>query len=65
MTGVVLDTNVVVSASLSENGLEASVLLLTLTGQLTLFVSEIILAEYEGVLHRKKFPLDLARVDQT
>jgi uncharacterized protein len=65
MTGVVLDTNVVVSASLNEQGLEASVLLLTFSGQLSLFVSEPILTEYAGVLHRKKFPLDPDRVDAT
>ena len=50
MIRVVLDTNVIVSASLKEEGREAAVLLLALTGSLSLYVSEAILAEYEDVL---------------
>jgi uncharacterized protein len=57
MTGVVLDTNVLVSANLSDEGLEAFVVSLALSGRLTLFASEPILAEYERVLNypRLKF----------
>ena len=62
MIRVVLDTNVVVSAHLTEEGLEATVLLLALSGKVKLCVSEPILAEYDGVLSRKKFSLDPHRV---
>jgi putative PIN family toxin of toxin-antitoxin system len=58
MIRVVLDTNVVVSAFLTEGGLEAKVLRLVLTGRLALYVSEPMLAEYEGVLRREKFRAD-------
>ncbi len=62
MIRVVLDTNVIVSAHLHEGGLEATVFLLALSGTITLCVSQPILAEYEGVLSRKKFSLDPHRV---
>lgn len=58
MIRVVLDTNVIVSAFLTERGLEAKVLRLVLTGHLVMYVSEPILAEYAGVLHREKFQAD-------
>lgn len=64
MIRVVLDTNIVVSASLKEKGREAAVLSLALTGNLSLNVSEAILTEYEEVLHRKKFRLNPGRVDR-
>lgn len=56
MIRVVLDTNVIVSASLKEEGRKAAVLLLALTGSLSLYVSEAILAEYEEVLTPQKLP---------
>jgi putative PIN family toxin of toxin-antitoxin system len=62
MTRVVLDTNVVVSAHLNEAGSESAVLKLAFAGHLTLFVSEPILTEYEGVLLRRKFSLDAHRI---
>ena len=52
---VVLDTNVVVSAHLSSEGYERSVLDLALAGKLRMFASEAILREYESVLRRPKF----------
>jgi putative PIN family toxin of toxin-antitoxin system len=61
---VVLDTNVVVSAHLSPEGYERSVLDLALSGKLRMFVSEAILREYESVLQRPKFrlkPFDVSR----
>jgi putative PIN family toxin of toxin-antitoxin system len=61
---VVLDTNVVVSAHLSPEGYERSVLDLALSGKLKIFVSATILREYESVLRRPKFrlkPLDVSR----
>ena len=63
MIRVVLDTNVIVSAFLTERGLEAKVLRLVLTGRLALYVSEPMLAEYEGVLHREEFQADPGRVE--
>jgi uncharacterized protein len=65
MIRVVLDTNVIVSAHLHEEGLEATIFLLALSGTITLCVSEPILAEYEGVLRRRKFSLDPLRVTRS
>ena len=49
---VVLDTNVIVSASLSRNGNPANIYKMFLTGTLALVYCEEILAEYEDVLYR-------------
>jgi putative PIN family toxin of toxin-antitoxin system len=54
MIKVVLDTNVVVSALLKESGLETAILDLALHGNVAMFVSQPILAEYAGVLQRPK-----------
>jgi putative PIN family toxin of toxin-antitoxin system len=54
---VVLDTNVVVSAHLNDEGYERSVLDLALSGKLRMFVSEAILGEYASVLRRTNFRL--------
>jgi putative PIN family toxin of toxin-antitoxin system len=54
---VVLDTNVVVSAHLNDQGYERHVLDLALTGRIGLVISEHIFAEYEGVLRRPKFAI--------
>ena len=62
LPSVVLDTNVVVSAHLKEYGLERFVLDLVLAEKLNLFVSAEILDEYAGVLARRKFHLDSARI---
>jgi putative PIN family toxin of toxin-antitoxin system len=62
MIRVVLDTNVIVSALLKDEGNEAAVLLLALQGTLQFYVSEPILTEYDEVLHRKKFSFDPNRV---
>ena len=59
---VVLDTNVVVSATLKPQGREALILTLALEGELRLLVSEPILWEYERVLPREKFRVDAARL---
>ena len=58
MIRVVLDTNVLVSAHLQEEGLEATVFLLALSRRIRLCVSAPVLAEYAGVLRRRKFSLD-------
>lgn len=65
MIRVVLDTNVIVSAHLNEEGLEAIVFLLALSGRITLCVSQPILTGYEGVLPRGKFSLDPYRVTRS
>ena len=59
---VVLDTNVIVSAHLKEEGLERFILDLALARKLQLFVSSEILEEYQGVLARPAFKLSPAKV---
>ncbi|MGH7902195.1 MAG: putative toxin-antitoxin system toxin component, PIN family [Thermodesulfobacteriota bacterium] len=49
------DTNVIVSALLTSEGIPAILLDLATQQEVTLFVSEEILQEYEGVLLRPKF----------
>jgi len=62
MIRVVLDTNVLVSAHLNQQGLEADVLRLAFAQAIELYVTEPILAEYEFVLRRPKFSLDSAHL---
>jgi putative PIN family toxin of toxin-antitoxin system len=50
MIGVVFDTNVLVSANINHEGLEALVVSFGLSGELRFFVSLPILDEYERVL---------------
>lgn len=52
----VLDTNVLVSALLSKNSVPAMILDETAAGSIAPLYDDDILAEYEDVLHRKKFP---------
>jgi putative PIN family toxin of toxin-antitoxin system len=52
---VVLDTNVLLSACWSPTGLEARLVSLSISGQLTACVSTAVLAEYRDVLSRPKF----------
>lgn len=65
LTKVVLDTNVVVSAHLKADSLEAFVLDLGLASKLQLYVSHEILAEYEEVLRRPRFRIDSKKVTQS
>ena len=62
---VVLDTNVVVSAHLNQDGLERFVLDLALSGALVLYVSEDILAEYTNVLQRARFGISPALLSRS
>ena len=55
MIGSVLDSNVVISAHLSEDGWEATVLDLVFSGELRIFASDSILDEYALTLARPKF----------
>jgi putative PIN family toxin of toxin-antitoxin system len=59
---VVIDTNVVVSANLSDEGLPAAVLDLAASKTILMFVSPAILAEYEAVLRRPHLSLSPAAV---
>jgi uncharacterized protein len=61
MIRVVLDTNVIVSAHLNEDGFPHSILKLALAGAVRLCASRNILAEYEELLMRKSYPLDRRR----
>jgi len=60
----VLDTNVVVSALLTERGRDALILDLALSGQFTLIVSDALLAEYDEVLRRPRFRLGLRKIER-
>ncbi len=55
MIGVVLDTNIVISALLKPTGAEANVFRLALHGTYLFYVSEEVLREYEDVARRPKF----------
>ena len=55
---VVLDTNIIVSALLSPQGLSAKLLNLILDNKLTMVYDNAIFAEYSEVLKRDKFMLD-------
>lgn len=58
----VLDTNVLVSALLSKNSVPARILDETTDGSIVPLFCDDILAEYEDVLHRKKFPFTAREV---
>ena len=60
MIRVVLDTNIVVSAYLTE-GPPSRIVKLALHGLVKLCVSDAILEEYEELLRRKSFPLETRR----
>jgi|ERR1035441_444014 putative PIN family toxin of toxin-antitoxin system len=62
MIGVALDTNVLVSANLSEEGLEALVVSLALNHKIQLYVSEPILQEYERVLRYPRLKFETKKV---
>jgi putative PIN family toxin of toxin-antitoxin system len=64
MIRVVLDTNVLVSALLTQDGTEAAVLSRIIEGKLMWCVSEVVLAEYAAVLKRPKFKnIDPTKID--
>ena len=64
MIGLILDTNVLVSANLNGDGLEALVVSLALNRKVQLYVSEPILAEYEQVLLYPRLKFSLQEVDR-
>lgn len=55
MTAIVVDTNVLISAGIKRDGLEARVLALCADGALVAHVSDELEAEYRSVSGRKKF----------
>jgi hypothetical protein len=61
----VLDTNVIVSALLNEDGKEALLLDLALTGSFTSIVSAALLQEYEEVLRRPRFALEQRKISRS
>lgn len=62
MIRVVLDTNVVVSAALSDEGLPSAIFDLATNKHILMLTSPAILAEYEKVLHYPRLKLDPARI---
>lgn len=62
--GIVVDTNVFVSAVIKNFGAEAGILDLVAAGRLRLWVSEPILAEYKNVLQRPRLRLDARGVER-
>ena len=61
---IVLDTNVLVSATLSPNGPPAAVLRTLLTERVSLCFDERIVSEYRDVLTRTKFSFDRELVEE-
>jgi putative PIN family toxin of toxin-antitoxin system len=61
--GVVLDTNVLISAILSPSGNPALILGLVLDGKLQLYYTQEIMAEYQEALAREKFDFEVSRAD--
>jgi uncharacterized protein len=58
MIRVVIDTNVVVSANLVDEGPSAAILSLAIDKRIRMFVSAAVLSEYEEVLHRPRLKFD-------
>jgi uncharacterized protein len=61
MIRVVLDTNIIVSAYLNQEGLPFFILKLALAGNFQLCASEDVLVEYAELLQRKSYPMDVRR----
>ena len=61
---IVLDTNIVISAVLTRDGLESKILRHALSGEFRLYASIPILNEYFEVLRRPKFRFSEAAVQQ-
>ena len=62
MIRVVIDTNVVVSANLSDEGLPAAILDLAANRKIRMCVSEAVVAEYKEVLNRPRLKLTPQRI---
>jgi putative PIN family toxin of toxin-antitoxin system len=64
MIRVVVDTNVVVSGVLVDEGLPASILDLAANKSILMVISADVLAEYEAVLGRPRFKIAPSRIRQ-
>jgi putative PIN family toxin of toxin-antitoxin system len=64
MIRVVLDTNILVSATIKPAGPESAVVELAAASRITLCFSPAMLAEFREVLLRPKFSLDPSRVER-
>jgi uncharacterized protein len=62
MIQVVIDTNVVVSANLRDEGLPAAILDLATNKKILMCVSDAVLAEYKEVLNRPRLGLSPRRI---
>ena len=62
MIRVVIDTNVVVSANLVDEGPSAAILSLAINKKILMFVSAPVLDEYKKVLNRPRLKLDPVRI---
>ena len=62
MIRVVIDTNVVVSANLTDEGLPAAIMDLAANGNILMCVSDAVLAEYREVLNRPRLKLTPERI---
>jgi len=65
MIRVVLDTNVIVSALLTDQGLPALILDLAISRNIQLFYSQALMSEYEEVLSRRRFNFPSKKVKNT
>ena len=65
MIRAVIDTNVVVSANLNDEGLPAAILDLAANKKILMCVSEAVLAEYKDVLNRPRLNLTPQRIART
>jgi uncharacterized protein len=54
---IVLDTNVIVSATMTTRGPSAQIVNLFVDGEFDLYVDDRLLDEYEAVLHRPELPI--------
>jgi uncharacterized protein len=63
MIKVVIDTNVVVSANLVDEGPSAAIFHLGINQKIQMYVSPAVLAEYEEVLKRPRLKLEPAKIE--
>jgi hypothetical protein len=63
MISVVIDTNVVVSANLVDEGPSAAILSLAIDKKIRMFVSAPVPAEYEEVLYRPRLKFDPKHIE--
>lgn len=62
MIRVVIETNVVISANLVDEGPSAAILSLAINRKILMFVSTAVLAEYEKVLNRPRLKFNPERI---